>query len=190
MNEFDNNRIISSFLSMNADIMRLEKDSKLPKFISRTRSKIYRKKLLKILDKIKNANVPLSKDNIKELFSYINSSYQNSKVGCIESTNIISINDESILIGVIRIDNITATFKFNLDKIEKTFLLDILCIDKEEKKNSQDKTLNKTYQVNINRLEYKKNPEISDIFEILNKALYQEIYDCISLFIVTSSLFN
>ena len=67
-------KIIADFLEINKDISIIGIDKKI-KIFSNIKKKHYRKKLIKRVEKLSEANVPLTKDNIFELFSYIYSNY-------------------------------------------------------------------------------------------------------------------
>ena len=67
-------KIIADFLEINKDISMIGIDKKI-KIFSNIKKRYYRKKLIKRVEKLSEANVPLTKDNIFELFSYIYSNY-------------------------------------------------------------------------------------------------------------------
>ena len=67
-------KIIADFLEINKDISMIGIDKKI-KIFSNIKKKHYRKKLIKRVEKLSEANVPLTKDNIFELLSYIYSNY-------------------------------------------------------------------------------------------------------------------
>ena len=67
-------KIIADFLEINKDISMIGIDKKV-KIFSNIKKIYYRKKLIKRVEKLSEANVPLTKNNIFELFSYIYSNY-------------------------------------------------------------------------------------------------------------------
>ena len=70
-------RIIGDFLEINADMIYQRDKSKLPKFLSRLRYKINNKKLIKRVEVFRNSDIYLSKDNIMELFNYLQNTFEN-----------------------------------------------------------------------------------------------------------------
>lgn len=63
--------IIADCFEINADIISMRVNSKLPSFISKFIENRRRDRLIKIVKKLKKANAPLSRTNLIELFTYI-----------------------------------------------------------------------------------------------------------------------
>ena len=67
--------IIADCFEINADIISMRVNSKLPSFISKFIENRRRDRLIKIVKKLKKANAPLSRTNLIELFTYMFNSF-------------------------------------------------------------------------------------------------------------------
>lgn len=134
MVENNNERIIGSCLEINSDIIRMkfEEDKKFPKLFIKLRENFYRGKLIKTVKKLEKANIPLTKANLLELFSYIysnfppNGSYQNIK-------QILHVEKENLNIwkAIVKYtDDILYTI--DIDVIESTFTVTVIINNKEK----------------------------------------------------------
>ena len=91
--EVTTDRIIGDCFEINTDIMNQYNESKLPKIIRKIRANYYKKKLLQEIEKIKDANVPLSKSILQEYFSCLYSNFP-------PSGNYMHVRDiKNIIIG-------------------------------------------------------------------------------------------
>lgn len=133
MNE-NNERIIGSCLEINSDIIRMkfEEDKKFPKLFIKLRENFYRRKLIKTVKKLEKANIPLTKNNLLELFSYIysnfppNGSYQDIK-------QILHVEKENLNLwkAVVKYsDNIL--YSIDIDVAEPTFTVTVIINNKEK----------------------------------------------------------
>lgn len=118
-------RIIGDFLEINADIVKQEVDSNLPKFLSKMKAKLFRKRLLKSLYKLKSSNYILNSRNLSELFTYtFNNFPPMGEYNSIKHSKIIEDTGYSIRSeAVIEFDNIKCIIY--LDSREKYFEINV-----------------------------------------------------------------
>lgn len=162
MEELDNSRIIASCLEINNDIIMMKLDSKLPLLLSKIRESYYRNKLIKTVNKLQKANIPLNTDNLTELFIYIYSNYPPYGIYKeIKWCKCINVNSVDIIESCIVLDDMKAIFK--IDKLDTSgkFRL-ILSIKKDEKFYNYDILLSELIT---------SNNMIKDYVKELNKLL-------------------
>lgn len=79
MSVIDERRIIGHCFEINSDIIMMERESKLPKFLAKMKANHYRNKLIKEVSIMKNINEdngkPLHMDHIIELIVYLYNNY-------------------------------------------------------------------------------------------------------------------
>lgn len=93
MIEVDNkDRILGDFFEINADTVKYETESKLPKFILNIKVNNLRKKLIKKAESLRG-HIILNRNNIYELLNYILDYNDENKYGCI---SLIKRGEDSI----------------------------------------------------------------------------------------------
>ena len=174
MIELDNNdRIIGDFLEINADIVSYKQLSKSPKFITNFSVKRKRKRLRKMIDKLKETDYVLNKNNLIEIFAYIYNNFP--PYGRYGSIYMVKMNDieNTDIEAVIRFDNIVAVITIE-DRMHG-FGINI--------KDSSDPESLKSCSVNVNKLE-SKNKRSKDLLKKINERLFKDMIDYIESIIL------
>lgn len=184
MDNLDTNRIIGDCFEINGDIISMRIKSKLPKFISKIQENFRRNRLIKIVKNLRKANVPLSRDNIIEYFTYIFNNFSpNGEYKSIKGIKHIIIDDtlETWIVMVSVNDEFTAVFKVEMDSKE-------FSIDLKIPNNDNFITRNLTNLTQV----YSDNPETFDYIDKLNKILISDMTDYIldSLYLYKKSKGN
>lgn len=152
-------KIIADFLEINKDISIIGIDKKI-KIFSNIKKKHYRKKLIKRVEKLSEANVPLTKDNIFELFSYIYSNYiptgQFGVINKIEYYSRLDLYKAYIIVDGYR-------FIISVNRDSKKLSLYIIVV------NGSDKD-NKSYTIELSELKT-PNRDIKKYIDDLNHIL-------------------
>lgn len=173
-----NDRLIGDFLEINADIIYQRQISKLPKLFSNMKAKYYHKKLIKRVNRLKKSNYILTRDNLSELFSYIYNNFP--PYGSYKSILTSKINNEDatqvegvILFGSTELKSYTNIYSYKA----------VISIDNEINKMDVMVNLQKgdDYEnlfFEIDKL-YSENNKTSEILEILNKQLLDDLTDYI-----------
>lgn len=164
-------KIIVDFLEINKDISMIGMDKKI-KIFSNIKKKHYRKKLIKRVGKLSEANVPLTKDNIFELFSYIYSNYlptgQFGSINKIEYFSRLDLYKAYIIVDGYR-------FIISVNRDGKKMSLYIIVVTGSDKDN-------KSYTIELSEL---KSPNrdikkyIDDLNHILLDTMVKYIMDII-----------
>lgn len=163
----NNDRIIGDFLEINADIEKKRSKSKLPKFIANMQSKIYRKKLLNKVTKLRNSNYILTTENLIELFNYVYIS-SNMHYKSIQSVTISNYQNIICLEALIVFDNCKVII--NIDQPNNGF--DISISEKIDNDNSES--------CNIHRYSLEDEGKIrARVLNKVNKQLLNDICDFI-----------
>lgn len=173
-------RLIGDVMEINGDILMQEQNSKLPKFLARIRSRYYRSKLIKSAKKLRKANVPLTYDNLRELFNYMISNYPpEGSYKNIKKVKIYTASEIDYMDAWVELDNLKFLIKFN-STAEVRGKFDVTI------SHTVSETLTETFEIMLSKLETTK-PELRDIIRELNNTLYNVIADYI---IETISSYN
>ena len=162
-------RIIGSFLEINGDIILQENESKLPGFIKRIRSKHYRKKLIKSINKLRNSKYILTKENIEEFFSYTYNGFP--PYGKFKSV-IMSKVDNDITEGVLKFDKYKIVI--SIYKNEENFEIHIV---------ESNEYGNDSYNLYMDKL-YSEAKANRELLYMINDKILNDICDFINDIIV------
>lgn len=173
-------KIITDCLQVNTDLYNEYTNSKYPKPIAKIIYYMKKRKLVNIVNKVAKGNIPLTVDDLLDLFFHTSSNYLPfGRFGAIDKSYILETQTEKFLKANISIgindkkyDAVHADFSFNLtyNKI-KEFTLELVAYQ------FNGETLHTT--ITLDKLLYKKNKEIESIVRELNTAMYYEIYSYI-----------
>lgn len=177
-NDINVERIIGDCFEINADIIQSSINSKLPRFIADTREKYYRNKLIKVVKKLKKANIPLNRSNLIEFFSYLYNNYslyntEDSKCKFIEWVKHLETDDldiwEAKISDLCEYDNRTIKCIIKIDAKEEKMQL-LIGIYSEETIDS--------YDIWCSKIET-SNSELREYVRIINNMLIESIYEYI-----------
>lgn len=160
-------RIIGDFLELHADINSMSSSDeykRYPGFIKNIIIKRYHKKMINTVKKLKNANQPLTKDNLIEYFTYLFNNYP--PYGSYKSTTVVKKLNEMIF-ATVRIDDMKVKFNIRLD--EDSFNI-VINVPNGENSKSYDTSLRKLYS---------ENKKTTDMIDKINKTLISDMTDYI-----------
>ena len=157
------NRLIGSFIEINADILADQINSKHSKFIAKIIADRNRKKLLRLANKLSRTKIILDRENLLEFFTYIHSNYE-GKYGIIKNI-IISGNeyDFDIAASIIIDDDIRYVVTITNQKE-----MQIVC-------NPNYKTSTGGFNTFKTRL-YSSRKEYEEYLSLLNVELSKELF--------------
>lgn len=159
-------RIIGDFLGINAEMINQRETSKLPKFVSNIRYKIYQRKLLKNVDKLRKSNYILNMHNLAEFFSYTFNNFP--PYGDFKSVQNSKINNEegTELEAILKTESYSAVITINKK-------LDVFEISIYNKKSDTD---SERISISLNKL-HTDNENIYEIINRINVNLLNDICD-------------
>ena len=169
--EINTDRIIGDCMEVYGEIVSMLHDtsSKEPRFIREIKAKRYLSKLVKIVKKIRDANKPLNKENLKEYFYYLFSSFP--PYGSYKNTTTVNILESTnTVMAVFKLD-IYTKIKFVIRDNDDMFNMII------SKKSDKSEEVN-SYDINTNEL-LVENKEIASIIEEINKTMLDNITEYI-----------
>lgn len=159
----NNDTIISDFLDINKDISAIGLDKKFKLYYNLKKIK-YRKRLIADINKLKESNMILSRDNLLEIALYVYNNYlPDGKYDCITSTQYYP-KSEAYVLSILNDDK---SYKYTiLINNDKKFTITISSMHINED--------NKGYTINLDRLE-SPNREISGHLKYVNSILLNTI---------------
>ena len=167
----ERNRIIGNCLELNSDILKMRfEDIKTPKPILLIKENYYRYRLKKSVYKLEKANIPLNKENLLELFTYIFNNfppygnYKNIK-------HIMHVDNENMNIwkAVIRYSE-DIVYSIDIDNNDDVFIVAIVVKDEDNSRFTTTAYLKELYS---------KKENIHNHIYNLNKLLINIIKDYI-----------
>lgn len=175
--KLDTTHIMNDCFVLNGEIIKESIDSKLPRPLAIIREKSRRKKLIKMVEKLQKANIPLERDNILEFMSF---AYNNISqfVGseAIYKDKIVALQQITVAnspiwqMGMRVDDNLSCIITIDIAE-PKDFQIIIKYIDKKMQDHK--------YDVRLERMIHESNSTIQDYVQKINKAIIELMYQYI-----------
>lgn len=158
-------RIIGDFLEINADIVKQEVDSNLPKFLSKLKAKHFRRKLMKRLYKLKSTEYILNSKNLSELFTYVFNNFPPmGEYNSIKYSKVIEDGNSLRSEAVVEFDNIKCII--TLDSNDKYFGINVSQTLEDDNRVGFNLSLNELYT---------EKEQYKDIISKINDKLLEEL---------------